>query len=168
LKSWIRRRSRRDEAGVESACAALFSECGGPGTLAECIDAVAAARGRRIIVAPSDLADTEIFGIWFELDDRDLILVDRHASPAHRNHIVGHELGHIVLGHGTAPGLAAAAHEVPVRCRRAMDSSLEQDAELFARILQSELLTRQAGGYRRVPSAAARRMAASLNRSRRC
>nr|WP_308166800.1 ImmA/IrrE family metallo-endopeptidase [Nocardia albiluteola] len=106
--------------------------------------------------------------MWFELDDRDLILVDRQASPAHRNHIVCHELGHIVLGHGMAPALAAMVPTVRVRCRTSGQAALEQDAELFARMLQSELLTRQAGGYQRVPSAAARRIAASLDRSRRC
>lgn len=159
-------RSRRNETRARRACAAMFSDAGqgGPETIGECIRAVATTRGRNIVVIPRSLAETEIFGIWFALDDYDLILVDEDASRAHRSHIVGHELGHIVLGHDMIPDDSALLPDVPALCRKSLASPKEQEAELFASILQSELHKRQSRCYRRLQSPAAQRIASSLDR----
>ncbi len=37
--------------------------------------------------------------MWIEAQDRDLIYYENRTSPPHQEHIILHEVGHIVLGH---------------------------------------------------------------------
>lgn len=46
-------------------------------------------------------------GAWIATDEADYVFVDEDARPLHREHIVLHELAHIIFDHGTATGLAA-------------------------------------------------------------
>lgn len=38
-------------------------------------------------------------GLWIETDTADLVYYEQRTSPLHQQHIVLHELGHILLGH---------------------------------------------------------------------
>ena len=58
-------------------------------------------RGRPIRLVPADttaLADSPC-GLWLERDHDDLILHEIGTSDYHIDQIVGHELGHMLLGH---------------------------------------------------------------------
>jgi hypothetical protein len=65
--------------------------------------ALSAHRRRRISVLFTDPAGLALpAGLWLELDDHDLVWIDRRTSPMMR--IVGacHEFGHIISGHQPA------------------------------------------------------------------
>ncbi|GAB3564766.1 hypothetical protein GCM10027405_21220 [Arthrobacter alkaliphilus] len=57
-------------------------------------------RGREIVIQPMDgpIVD-KACGLWFGLDDMDLILHARAASDMHRQQIVLHEFAHMILRH---------------------------------------------------------------------
>ena len=111
-------------------------------------------RGRAIRLVPTDtaaLADSPC-GLWLACDDEDLILHEIGTTDYHIDQIVGHEIGHILLGHGRSRGHSfAEAPEYRV-CRQALPdldpetvravlgrgdyaSDQERDAEMFASLL---------------------------------
>jgi hypothetical protein len=56
--------------------------------------------GRRIIIKPIQGSPTDkVCGLWFGLDDMDLILHAKAASEVHRQQIVLHEFAHMILRH---------------------------------------------------------------------
>lgn len=58
------------------------------------------ARGRRIVIKPIDNTPTDkVCGLWFGLDDMDLILHAQAASEVHRQQIILHEFAHMILRH---------------------------------------------------------------------
>lgn len=61
------------------------------------------ARSRKIIIRPIDGTPTDkVCGLWFGLDDLDLILHAKAASQVHRQQIVLHEFAHMILLHDQA------------------------------------------------------------------
>ncbi|MEU2263864.1 hypothetical protein ABZ557_27145 [Streptomyces sp. NPDC019645] len=48
--------------------------------------------------------DDQLCGLWVELDNADCIFYEASTSPLHRDHIVLHEISHMLLGHSTAAG----------------------------------------------------------------
>jgi hypothetical protein len=57
-------------------------------------------RGRRIVIEPIDKTPTDkVCGLWFGLDDLDLILHAQAASEVHRQQIILHEFAHMILRH---------------------------------------------------------------------
>jgi hypothetical protein len=111
-------------------------------------------RGRPIRLIPTDtaaLADSPC-GLWLARDDEDLILHAIGTSDYHIDQIVGHEIGHMLLGHGR--GCASGADKAHERelCRQILPdidpetvravlgrtnygSDQERDAEMFASLL---------------------------------
>ncbi len=65
-------------------------------------------RGRPLTIAhmPSDDDDGGPSGAWVATDDADFVFVDQAARALHREHIVLHELAHIILDHSGAPALS--------------------------------------------------------------
>jgi hypothetical protein len=66
--------------------------------------AVSAHRGRPLYVEGVqgvNGADDELCGVWVELDTADYIFIEASTSPLHRDHIVLHEISHILLGHAS-------------------------------------------------------------------
>ncbi|MCM6778067.1 ImmA/IrrE family metallo-endopeptidase [Nocardia sp. CDC159] len=119
---------------IDAHCAELVAALAArsaPAAVGAVVRVVADRTGRPIELRPVSLGGTEVFGLWVALADHDLILYDSTASPAHRNHIVQHELGHIVLGHGPLP----SAEYANSRCRSDFHDPVEEEAELFARRL---------------------------------
>lgn len=57
-------------------------------------------RGRKIEIQAMDTSPTDkVCGLWFGLDDLDLILHAKAASDVHRQQIVLHEFAHMILRH---------------------------------------------------------------------
>ncbi|MCF2532417.1 DUF6545 domain-containing protein [Yinghuangia soli] len=75
-----------------------------PLTLPKLQAAVSARRGRPLTVLPIPYeADAgRPFGAWLPQADRDVIYYEPATSPAHRTHIVLHEIAHILCGHTAA------------------------------------------------------------------
>ncbi|MFF3085716.1 DUF6545 domain-containing protein [Streptomyces nojiriensis] len=64
-------------------------------------DAVAEQRGRPIVLRPlSTLGATDApCGIRLETPDADLLFYEEATSPLHQNHILAHEISHIICDH---------------------------------------------------------------------
>jgi hypothetical protein len=111
-------------------------------------------RGRGIRLIPTDTTtlDDSPCGLWLACDDEDLILHEIGTTDYHIDQIVGHEIGHILLGHGLDGGHGRAnAHEHTVSRQALPDidpatvravlgrsdyaSEQERDAEMFASLL---------------------------------
>lgn len=65
------------------------------------------------------------FGIWLSTDAADLIVYQSQTTRAHQEHIILHEVGHIIAGHEGEPEYRRSAY----------DSRQEREAELIAMIL---------------------------------
>ncbi len=76
------------------------------------------------------------FGIWLATEAADVIVYQSQTTPAHQEHIILHEVGHIIAGHdGEESGLPESGDAVSVLRRTAYDSRQEREAELIATIL---------------------------------
>lgn len=118
------------------------------------IDNLTELRGRAIRLIPTDtvgLVDSPC-GLWVACDDEDLIIHEIGTSEYHIDQIVGHEIGHILLGHGQSGGrgldeareFQACLQALPdidpdcvraVLGRRDYVGDQERDAEMFACLL---------------------------------
>jgi hypothetical protein len=143
------RRDGRREATRQSRlrCERILAELGlGDGcTLAEVRDRLPSLTGRPLRVVLSDQPGTAPSGAWLRTADEDLVLVDRGASPLHREHILAHEVAHILLGHrGRAePELSSLLPGIDpsvvsrVLTRHTYSDAAERDAELLASLIMS-------------------------------
>lgn len=56
-------------------------------------------RDRSIRLVPRALPTPGTFGLWIATADTDWILYQRDTTAAHQDHIILHEIGHIISGH---------------------------------------------------------------------
>ena len=168
----VTRRSVRDR------CEAVLEAVGAPEpfTVDGFVAHVAEQRARPIHLLEMDSKPGAPCGLWVGLDQADYVFHERSTTPLHRDHIVLHEMGHLLCDHETAQEGAdsALAQLLPdlnpetirqVLGRTAYDSRQEQEAEVFA----SMLLQRRAAASQVAASAATpedvrlrRRLAAAL------
>ena len=145
---------RRDiDPGVERVCQLVGSlPVPEPWDLWSFVDVVADRRGKpiRLIPYPGLLGSGQPCGIWIGRSTDDIIVYDDTTSSYHVEHIILHELGHVLLKHrspGTDPEALSINELVPdvdpatvlhVLGRTAYDTEQENQAELFASFLMSE------------------------------
>jgi len=90
-------------------------------------------------------------GLWLETDTADLLYYEERTSPLHQQHIVLHELGHILWGHrGMRLGQAIALGDLTLAELRALRSELytaeeEYAAETLATLIGHRVQRAQAG-----------------------
>jgi hypothetical protein len=109
---------------------------------------VSAERGRPLHVRgiPGPATRPRPCGIWIATADDDWIFVEQDTSPLHRQHIVLHEVAHILCGHAAAdlPGSDLAGRLFPdlspamvrsVLSRASYYSESEREAELLASLI---------------------------------
>lgn len=103
------------------------------------------ARGRPIRLLSHPIPVPGPFGVWIATDTEDYILYQTETTKAHQDHIVLHELGHILAGHesdeqdddllrGLYPDLAPEVVRRALR-RTAYDNDHELEAEMVATII---------------------------------
>ncbi|MET7678097.1 toxin-antitoxin system, toxin component [Streptomyces seoulensis] len=120
-------------------------------------------RGRPVHFRTSVFPPGTASGLWLDMSDRDLVVVEQRTAPDHQLVILGHELWHMQTGHaahradGLGVGVAtrlltddtdrdalrAAVHRVAARTR--FDQDEERDAETFGLLLASKCRTRMRG-----------------------
>ncbi|WP_412075450.1 hypothetical protein ACLF6K_05890 [Streptomyces xanthophaeus] len=132
-----------------------------PYDVTEVCDLIERRRGRQLSVLPMAIPVYEgsPSGLWVETDDCDYILFQANTTRAHQEHIVAHEIGHMLLDHRSLPSdqdevsqlLMPNLDPALVRTVLARTSYLdleEQQAEVVA-----SLLPMQAGQSRRSQAA---------------
>ncbi|MFF1420644.1 hypothetical protein [Streptomyces sp. NPDC058280] len=70
-------------------------------------------RGRPLYLRPAPLEKPGPSGVWVEYEDMDVILYQQETTRLHQDHIILHEVGHILVAENeaTADGTAAGATE---------------------------------------------------------
>ncbi|MFB7947969.1 hypothetical protein ACFC6L_23985 [Kitasatospora phosalacinea] len=77
-----------------------------PFTIEKLCDSIAEQRGRRIhihAIEHEGAANSAPCGAWIAMENSDHIFVESATSPLHRDHIILHELCHMLLGHSCLP-----------------------------------------------------------------
>ncbi|GLY68761.1 hypothetical protein [Amycolatopsis taiwanensis] len=101
---------------------------------------------RDIKLVPYPLPAAGAFGLWIGTADTDFILYQRDTTPAHQEHIILHEIGHIVSGHGSVESDESVWSELfpdipPELIRRALrregyGPGYEREAEMVATVIK--------------------------------
>lgn len=120
-------------------------------SIEDLVQRVAAQRARPIQLLPFDFhPGSDLSGMWLALNDLDVLVYPRDATPLRRIAIVGHEVGHMLLGHspgGAAPALSLAMPDLDVSrfLGRTMYTDLaEVDAERLGTQILEALAMRDA------------------------
>ncbi|MEV6423917.1 toxin [Streptomyces sp. NPDC051662] len=159
------------ESALRRTCRLLVENLDVPSTVTSVRDLlphIEEVSGRPIRLEPTVTNTAEPCGMWVRTTDVDHIFYDPRTSPAHADHIIAHELGHILRGHNSL----AAAPEQPVTERffNTLDPETvrmilgrttyeyqdEEEAETIASLLQQSI-------HRRLPDAADRVARTLLN-----
>ncbi|MEU3917602.1 toxin-antitoxin system, toxin component [Streptomyces sp. NPDC029004] len=121
-----------------------------PVELLKAISACAArSSGREVHLMLEEFPPGSVTGLWLDMGDYDLIVLEANTSPLHQVVILGHELWHLKeghCGHGSAAGAMAAARMLGdrwsladavahVAARTEPDLEEERRAERFGRML---------------------------------
>ncbi|WP_330462020.1 toxin-antitoxin system, toxin component [Streptomyces sp. NBC_00820] len=132
-------------------------------------EAMSRRRGRPVQFRTAAFPPGTASGLWLDMADRDLVVVEERTAPDHQLVILGHELWHMQADHGThqhtGPGvqgaarllgegtdraaLQAAVHRIAARTR--FEQAEEREAEAFGLLLASKLRTRMTGSALRGP-----------------
>jgi len=101
-------------------------------------------RGRPIRLVPYSLPVPGPFGLWIATDTSDYILYQQETSKSHQDHIILHEVGHILADHQSdgvddarpilTPDIMRHAVRRALR-RTSYDDDREREAELVATII---------------------------------
>lgn len=115
----------------------------------ELCDQMSSLRGRPIHVVEWPLPIPGPMGVWVSRTHDDVVVVQERAGGVHRDHIVLHELAHILCAHegeafpeyaSALPTLGDTADGGPVlRLRSVYDSDSEREAELLAAAVAERL-----------------------------
>ncbi|MFJ2260210.1 toxin-antitoxin system, toxin component [Streptomyces sp. NPDC087844] len=122
-----------------------------PGDLyAALCGAMSGRRGRPVRFRTAPFPPGTASGLWLDMPDWDLVVVEERTAPDHQLVILGHELWHMSAGHRGhhVEGAAVAARPLPddadlratvrqVAARTRFDLADEKDAESFGLLLAS-------------------------------
>lgn len=157
------------ERGLRRRCRSLLRDLDVPAPLNvhDLCRRLGESRGRPIELYEYPIEVPGPFGLWFNLRDRDAIFYQQESVPWHQDHIVLHELGHLLCEHPSDTGIVDSATDairrnppaglkwdttedeggdngdVGRRRRTCYDDRHEREAELCATIIQewSSVLT---------------------------
>ncbi|GAA3052494.1 toxin-antitoxin system, toxin component [Streptomyces glomeratus] len=122
-------------------------------------------RGRPVRFRTAAFPPGTASGLWLDMADQDLVVVEERTAPDHRLVILGHELWHMNAGHqghhvegatvaarllSDGADLEAAVHKVAARTH--FDLADEREAESFGLLLASRCRTWLAGSPLRGPA----------------
>ncbi|MFI6208188.1 toxin-antitoxin system, toxin component [Streptomyces sp. NPDC051041] len=121
-------------------------------------------RGRPVHFRTAAFPPGTASGLWLDMADQDLVVVEERTAPDHQLVILGHELWHMKAGHhghhvegaavaarllGDEADLRATVRTVAARSR--FDLADEEEAESFGLLLASRCRTWLAGSSLRGP-----------------
>ncbi|MFC5919079.1 hypothetical protein [Streptomyces pulveraceus] len=105
---------------------------------------------------PTPIARTEACGLWLSTETDDHIFFETRTSPLHQEHIVLHEIGHLLfdhqmLGDGDHAGIGALLPDLSPRlvqrllARTNYSTRQEQEAEMLASLIRTHAAARGRG-----------------------
>ncbi|MGK5629356.1 ImmA/IrrE family metallo-endopeptidase [Streptomyces sp. URMC 123] len=129
-------------------------------------DRVAERSGRPIHLAPVSLPTQGPCGLWVSTDEVDFIFYEEQTSRFHQEHIIAHELGHLLCDHHAAEIMSEESSRLilpnldPGMVERVLQRTHysaveEQEAELIASLILQEANRRRPEPTWSVPSEAA-------------
>jgi len=143
------RRTVQRPATIWQECEQMLADLGLPARydLTSLRSRIEQRRGRplRILPKPADIVGGPC-GLWLSTDREDVVFVEPATSNLHYQHILLHELGHLLYGHGVLvdsgnhvvssllPDLDPANVRM-VLAREQYEDRQEQEAETFATLL---------------------------------
>ncbi|MFI9510899.1 hypothetical protein [Nocardia sp. NPDC052566] len=153
---WERLRRRRDPVTAHVRRVAAPLAVPQPWQLDEFLAQVAAVVGKRIRLHPLPVTEGLPCGLVIERAEDIVIAYDATSSGYHADHIVLHEIGHLLLGHAGADHTDRATLEnlfpsvdpatvLRVLARTDYDELAERQAELFASLIMSTARDTPAG-----------------------
>ncbi|MFJ7077172.1 toxin-antitoxin system, toxin component [Streptomyces sp. NPDC098781] len=117
-------------------------------------DAMGRRRGRPVHFRTAAFPPGTASGLWLDMADQDLVVVEERTAPDHQLVILGHELWHMKAGHCTdsIEGASVAARllcndadlrstVLKVAARSRFDEAEEKEAESFGLLLASKCRT---------------------------
>jgi len=157
-----------DFKGLRRQCEARVRDLDipSPFQVRELCGRLAARRGRALTLRPLDLRADGPCGLLVATTTADYIFYEARTSAPHQEHIILHEVGHLLCEHHTAPVLGDAATELllpnldPAMVRAVLGRTHysaveEQEAELIATIILGRGNRRRARPDRSVPAESA-------------
>jgi hypothetical protein len=147
-----------------------------PTTMSDVCGRLSKRRGKPIRLVPYPFDVPGPFGMWLPTTSTDYILFQAETTALHQEHIIAHELGHLIAGHESVENEDQVWHELmpdipPETIRRVLrrgtyDTDAEREAETVATML---LESAAAGELVALPahSARARRAQRALSDRRR-
>jgi hypothetical protein len=95
-------------------------------------------RGRPIRLVAHPIRVPGPFGLWFMTESMDVIFYQRQTTRPHQDHIILHEIGHLIADHPSdEPGDRTLIPDGTTRVlrRTCYDSAYEREAELIATVI---------------------------------
>lgn len=131
-------------------------------------EAMSRRRGRPVLFRTAVFPPGTASGLWLDMTDLDLVVIEERTAPDHQLVILGHELWHMKAGHSghhvagaqVATRLLGAvpldedmlrATVLKVAARTRFDLAEEKEAEAFGLLLASKCRTLLAGSSLRGP-----------------
>ncbi|NBM16603.1 toxin-antitoxin system, toxin component [Streptomyces sp. GC420] len=127
-------------------------------------DGMSRRRGRPVRYRTAAFPPGTASGLWLDMNEQDLIVIEERTAPDHQLVILGHELWHMKAGHCThhvdGAGVAARllsdeadlrATVLKVAARTTFDQDEENQAERFGLLLASKCRAWLAGSALRGP-----------------
>ncbi|MEU3777584.1 hypothetical protein AB0F11_31190 [Streptomyces sp. NPDC032472] len=104
---------------------------------------IAEQRGRpiRLHPLPKEAAESGVCGLWVGTAGVDYVFYEAQTTPLHREHIVLHELGHILFGHHSLEGEENDGRAPVVLGRTNYTTRQEQEAEMLASMIRIRTAT---------------------------
>lgn len=96
-----RRRQRERSTALRRACESRLAVLGlsDEPDIVRLIERISGHRGRPIRLVPVEMRAFDPYGLWFATVDTDFICYEANTSKHHQEHIIAHELGHMICCH---------------------------------------------------------------------
>ncbi|MFD9305959.1 hypothetical protein ACFWCB_25460 [Streptomyces sp. NPDC060048] len=150
---------RHPQLSLRKRCEAILGrlELTHPFSLDALCDRIAEQRGRpiRLHPLPKEAAESGVCGLWVGTASVDYVFYEAQTTALHREHIVLHEIGHILFGHhsldpedtgdteraGGSTGAAEDGQIPTVLGRTNYTTRQEQEAEMLASMIRTRTTT---------------------------
>ncbi|WP_405487049.1 hypothetical protein [Streptomyces sp. NBC_00096] len=131
---------RHPQLSLRKRCESILSrlELPHPFSLDGLCDRIAEQRGRpiRLHPLPKEAAESGVCGLWVGTASVDYVFYEAQTTPLHREHIVLHEIGHILFGHHSLEAEEAGGDVPTVLGRTNYTTRQEREAEMLASMIR--------------------------------